>query len=86
MSSLPLPPDTPDRVEAVLVTNGHANPYVEPLMEGWIKQQADHGRKIEFMHLDAFVDWIMDHDLVNELRVALREQGIEMIQPFADRD
>jgi hypothetical protein len=76
---------TPDRVEAVLLTNGHANQHAEPAMKGWIKQQADHGRKIEFMHLDAFVDWIMEHNLVNELRVALRDQGIEMIQPFADR-
>jgi hypothetical protein len=86
MSSLHLPV-TPDRVEAVLLTNGHANSYVEPSIEGWIKeQQADHGRKIEFKHLDAFVDWIIEHNLVNELQVALREQGIEMMQPFANRD
>jgi hypothetical protein len=86
MSSLQLP-DTPDRIEAVLLTNGHANTYVEPKIEGWIEEQRTaHGRKIEFMHLDAFVKWISEHDLKNELRMALREQGIEMIQPFADRD
>jgi hypothetical protein len=55
MSSLQLPPDTPDRVEGVLVTNGHANAYVEPLIEGWIKtEETDHRREIEFMHLACF--------------------------------
>jgi hypothetical protein len=29
------------------------------------------------MHLDGLVDWIVEHRLVNELRVALHEQGID---------
>ncbi len=72
---LPMPPQL---IEAVLVTNGHANPFVEPVMEGWFKEQRDTcERQVEFMHLDALVDWIVEHRLVNELRVALHEQGID---------
>jgi hypothetical protein len=32
---------------------------------------------VEFMHLDALVDWITKGRLVNELRAALREHGID---------
>jgi hypothetical protein len=38
MSSVQLPVE-PDRREGVLVFNGHINPYVEPVVEGWIKEQ-----------------------------------------------
>ena len=49
-------------------------------MEGWFKEQREqHARQIEFMHLDALVDWIAEHRLVNELRVALQEQGIHAV-------
>jgi hypothetical protein len=78
MNSLQLPV-TPDRIEAVLLTNGHANQHVEPVIDGWINTQwSDHQRKIEFMHIDAFVDWIAEHNLVNELRTALRERCIKI--------
>lgn len=30
------------------------------------------------MHLDRLVDWIVEHRLVNELKSALREQGVEI--------
>lgn len=72
-------PVAPDHIEGVLVTNGHANPYVEPVMNGWFQaQHEEHGRLVEFMHLDALVDWIVEHRLVNELRAALQEQGIDI--------
>jgi hypothetical protein len=72
-------PLTPQRIEGVLVTNGHANPYVEPVIDGWLRsQQRDHGRIVEFMHLDRLVDWIVEHRLVNELKGALHEQGVEI--------
>ena len=72
-------PLTPQRIEGVLVTNGHANPYVEPVIDGWLRsQQQDHGRIVEFMHLDRVVDWIVEHRLVNELKSALHEQGVEI--------
>jgi len=40
-------PELPQRIEGVLVTNGHANPHVEPRMTGWFKEQREtHGREI----------------------------------------
>jgi hypothetical protein len=70
-------PTAPQRTEGVLVTNGHANPYVEPTIAGWLEEQrATHGRSVEFMHLDKLVDWISKNQLVNELRIALREYGV----------
>lgn len=77
LSSFQLPV-APDRIETVLVTNGHANPYVEPVMEAWFRDQRKvYDRLVEFMHIDALVDWIVKHRLVNELRAALQEQGID---------
>jgi hypothetical protein len=70
---------SPQRIEGYLVTNGHANPYVEPVMEGWFdEQRRDHGRDITFVHLDKLVDWIFKVRLVNELRAALAEEGIKV--------
>jgi hypothetical protein len=78
LSSLQLPV-VPQRIEGVLVTNGHANPYVEPVIDGWLQsQREDHGRSVEFMHLDGLVDWIAEHRLLNELKRALQEQGIDV--------
>jgi hypothetical protein len=66
------------RTEGVLVTNGHANLFIEPRIDGWLREQREtHRRIVEFLHLDALVDWVTEHHLVNELRVALREQGID---------
>jgi len=71
-------PIVPQRTEGVLITNGHANTYVEPVIDGWLREQRDtHGRSVQFMHLDALVDWIAKDRLVNELRAALQEQGID---------
>jgi hypothetical protein len=71
-------PVVPQRIEGVLITNGHANPFVEPVIDGWLREQREtHKRSIEFMHLDALVDWIAKDRLVNELRAALREHGID---------
>jgi hypothetical protein len=72
-------PFSPQRIEGYLVTNGHANTHVEPVMEGWFaEQRRDHGRDITFMHLDKLVDWIFKVRLVNELRAALDEEGIKV--------
>ena len=72
-------PVSPQRKEGYLVTNGHANTHVEPVMEGWFKEQRrDHKRDITFMHLDMLVDWIFKIPLVNELRAALAEEGIKV--------
>jgi hypothetical protein len=76
MSGVQLP-GKPDRREGVLVFNGHINPYVEPVVEGWIKEQKDdHHRSYRTMHLDSIVRWIAENNLVNELRQALAELGI----------
>jgi hypothetical protein len=72
-------PVSPQRIEGYLVTNGHANTHVEPVMEGWFEEQRrDHGRDITFMHLDTLVDWIFKVRLVNELRAALDEESIKI--------
>jgi hypothetical protein len=61
------------------VTNGHANPHVEPRMTGWFKEQQEtHGRCVTFMHLDGLVDWVVENRLVNELRAALQEEGVKI--------
>jgi hypothetical protein len=78
LQSLQLPV-LPQRIEGVLVTNGHANTYVEPVMTGWFdEQRKTHGRHVSFMHLDGLVDWIVENRLVNELRAALQEEGIKV--------
>jgi hypothetical protein len=71
-------PVVPRKIEGVLITNGHANTYVEPVISGWLREQREtHRRLVEFMHLDALVDWITKDRLVNELQAALRELGID---------
>jgi hypothetical protein len=76
MSRVQLPVE-PDHREGVLVFNGHINPYVEPVVEGWIKEQKDdHHRLFKIMHLDSIVRWIAEDNLVSELRQALAELGI----------
>jgi hypothetical protein len=83
MFQVPLPslqlPVQPDRIEGVLVTNGHAKTFTELAMEGWLKEQRDtHGRSIKFIHLDALVDWIATEALINELRVALKDENVDV--------
>jgi hypothetical protein len=83
MFQVPLPslqlPVQPDRIEGFLVTNGHANTFVEPSINGWLKEQITvQRRSIEFLHLDALVDWIATERLVNELRVALKDESIDV--------
>jgi len=70
---------TPDRVVGVLVSNGHANPYVEPVMDAWFREEKDvHGREFQFLHLDRLVQWIANHKLTNELRLAFKEHGVDV--------
>jgi hypothetical protein len=71
-------PVAPQRIESILITNGHANPYIEPVIAGWLQEQREmHKRAVEFMHVDELVDWITKGRLVNELRAALQEHGID---------
>jgi hypothetical protein len=63
--------------EGILVCNGHANPYVEPLIGPWIVEQARaYGRRLRFMHLDDLVNWIVNDRLVNEFRTIATELGL----------
>ena len=74
-------PVQPTRTHGILICNGHANPYVEPLIDAWIKDQKEkNGRTFEFHHLDRIVDWIADKKLVNELRLALAEENIPITE------
>lgn len=63
--------------EGILVCNGHANPYVEPLIGPWIDEQARaYGRHFKFIHLDDLVNWIVNDRLVNEFRTVATELGL----------
>ena len=60
----------------ILVFNGHLNTYVEPVVEGWLKEQRlDHGRDFTILHLDALVTWIVDTGLINEIPVGTALAG-----------
>ena len=73
-------PEPVDVRKGILLTNGHANSNVTPVMDGWFKEQREvHKRDIEFMHLDSFVQWIMKYRLINEFKAALNELGLEVI-------
>jgi len=73
-------PVAPHSREGILIFNGHLNTYVEPIVAGWIKQQREQlGRSFRIMHLDDVVHWIIDSRLINELRQALAELGIPIV-------
>jgi hypothetical protein len=70
----------PDVREGVLVATGHANPYVEPVMNAWFAEEREtFGRRISFMHLDDLVGWIFRERLISEFKAALSELGIGLI-------
>jgi hypothetical protein len=61
----------------ILIYNGHPNPQVAPLIDGWLKEQRkDHERIYKLMNLDDIVQWISRDRLVNEFRKALSELGL----------
>ena len=73
-------PESPDKVEGILLCNGHCNSYVQPVMEGWFdEQQRDHHRHVRFQHLDDLVSWIARDRLITALRSALHEYGVSIV-------
>lgn len=72
--SVPLNPE-PER-QGILLCNGHANSNVEPVMDGWFREQGERGRDVKFLHLDDIVRWIFRDHLINEFRTAVRELGL----------
>jgi hypothetical protein len=67
----------PDVRDAVLVATGHANPFVEPVLQAWFAEQRQtFGRRISFMHLDDIVGWVFRERLISEFKAALNELGI----------
>jgi hypothetical protein len=68
-----------DGREGFLVCNGHAQPHVEPTMEGWFTQELrDHGHTFRFMHLDDMVTWIFGQRLFSAFRSACAELGLPL--------
>jgi hypothetical protein len=64
----------------ILGCNGHPLSTVVPSTEGWfLEQKRDHGRALEFMHLNDIVRWIVRDRLVNEFRAALAEIGVAVV-------
>jgi hypothetical protein len=79
ISSVQLPAEPDDR-EGILIFNGHISAWVEPVVEGWLKEQRDdHHRSFRIMHLDEIVTWIVRGGLINELRQALDELDIPVL-------
>jgi hypothetical protein len=73
-------PIEPTRREGVLIFNGHLNAYVEPVVDKWLaEQKRAYGRSCLIMHLDMIVDWIMRKGLLVELRRALDELDIPIV-------
>ncbi|MCD9186309.1 MAG: hypothetical protein LUM44_07735 [Pyrinomonadaceae bacterium] len=71
-----------DKTEVILICNGHAKPSVEPVMDGWFKEQSKiYGRVFRFIHLDGFVSWILKDRLVSEFKSALSELNLK---PFIE--
>ena len=73
-------PEIPDEIDervGVLVWNGHINPYADPLVKGWLKEQCDtFGRRYELMHIDRLVNYVTENGLGAALRKGLREEGL----------
>jgi hypothetical protein len=70
----------PDVREGVLVATGHANPFVEPVINAWfVEQRETLGRQVSFMHLDDLVSWIFRERLISEFKAALSELGIDVM-------
>jgi hypothetical protein len=79
MTTVQLPTEPDDR-EGILVFNGHLSAYLEPVVDGWLKEQRDdHHRSFRIMHLDEIVTWIVRGGLINELRQALSELDIPVL-------
>jgi len=79
MTTVQLPAESDDR-EGILIFNGHLSAYVEPVVDGWLKEQRDdHHRSFRIMHLDEIVTWIVRGGLINELRQALAELDIPVL-------
>jgi hypothetical protein len=73
-------PIVPDSREGILIFTGHFNEYVEPIADGWIKQQKDLlNRSFRTMHLDDIVTWIVKFRLGSELRRACAEYDIAIV-------
>jgi hypothetical protein len=69
-----------DLREGILICNGHINPYVEPVVEGWFQEQKKaYGRTIKFMSLDHLVQWIVNERLINDFRAAFAELGLRPV-------
>jgi hypothetical protein len=74
-------PAEPEHREGILIFNGHLSAYVEPVVQGWLKEQReDHRRSFRIMHLDEIVTWIVRGGLVNELRQALAELDVPVLR------
>jgi hypothetical protein len=79
MDDVQLPAKPDDRV-GILIFNGHLNQYVEPVVNGWLKEQRDHHhRSYRIMHLDEIVTWIVRGGLINDLRQVLAELNIPVV-------
>jgi len=73
-------PIEPTRQEGILIFNGHLNTHVEPVVDKWIaEQKRAYGRPFRIMHLEMIVDWIMGKGLLVELRHALEELDIPVV-------
>lgn len=71
----------PAEREWVLICNGTVEATTGASIDRWIaEQQRAHGRHYQLMTLDDVVRWIFAERLVSELRVALRDLAIPLVE------
>ena len=59
---------------------GHAQPQVEPLIDGWFAQEArDHNHLYQFMHLDDVVNWVFEQRLFSSFRAACEQLQLPLL-------
>jgi hypothetical protein len=79
LDSFQLPSPLRRRV-GILIWNGHADPHVEPIMQGWKQDQwAAFQREYDFIHLDGITNYILTNRLVSAFRESLTEVGIDIV-------
>jgi hypothetical protein len=62
--------------KGLLICNGHIAPIVEPVVNGWFEAELrDHGHRYSLIHLDRWVRWIVERNLLSAFRHTLMELG-----------
>ncbi len=65
----------------ILIYNGHPNPITSPVINSWFEvQKTERDRQYEHIHLDAFVNWIIEDKLLTEFRQVLTQLNVPITE------